>query len=333
MNLHPGAVDSVLINNTITPNGSNLYKGIVIMAGTITETTTWPVPPAGFCYSMGYQKDITLNDPGAVWTLQPGTIIKGSGSSCIKITSGRFMADGVTFTSSADDTLSNVTGNESNTPEHDQWEGIRFNSGADDGSTITNCIIRYAGAYNNNEHSGISISGSHPTIEGCTFNDNDRYAVYCENLASPTIHNCSFSGHTVAAVENTSTSIIVNATNNWWGANSGPYDPTDAISGPPDYNPFGAGESVSDYVEYRPWLENHPPCCVLPGDANHDGFSDISDLTFFVDFMFVPGSPVPLCMEEFDNDGSCGLDISDLTYFIDWMFRFGPSPVECHMCE
>ncbi|WP_255150259.1 PQQ-binding-like beta-propeller repeat protein [Halorarius halobius] len=38
---------------------------------------------------------------------------------------------------------------------------------------------------------------------------------------------------------------VVDATNNWWGAPSGPYDPAD--------NPNGTGDNVSDGVEYRPW--------------------------------------------------------------------------------
>ena len=37
-------------------------------------------------------------------------------------------------------------------------------------------------------------------------------------------------------------------------------------------------------------------------------------------------------MEEFDNDGNCTLDISDLTYYVDYLFGGGPAPVACHGC-
>jgi len=72
-------------------------------------------------------------------------------------------------------------------------------------------------------------------------------------------------------------------------------------------------------------------CCDLPGDADHNSATDISDLTYYVDYLFA-GGPGPICMEEFDNDGNCSLDISDLTYFVDFMFAGGPPPVACHVC-
>jgi hypothetical protein len=72
-------------------------------------------------------------------------------------------------------------------------------------------------------------------------------------------------------------------------------------------------------------------CCVVPGDGNHDGIVDISDLTYYVEYMFSGGAG-PLCTEEFDVDNNCGLDISDLTYFISFMFSGGPAPAPCHEC-
>ena len=72
-------------------------------------------------------------------------------------------------------------------------------------------------------------------------------------------------------------------------------------------------------------------CCDHPGDADKNGSVDISDLTFFVDFMFA-GGDAPVCIEEFDNDGNCNQDISDLTYFVDYLFGGGPAPADCHLC-
>ena len=72
-------------------------------------------------------------------------------------------------------------------------------------------------------------------------------------------------------------------------------------------------------------------CCNSPGDSNNDADVDISDLTYFVAYMFT-GGPAPVCEEEFDIDGNCTLGISDLTYFVDYMFNSGPNPVDCHIC-
>ncbi len=72
-------------------------------------------------------------------------------------------------------------------------------------------------------------------------------------------------------------------------------------------------------------------CCDTPGDADNNQTVDISDLTFYVTYMFGTG-PAPDCLEEADNDGNCTLDISDLTYFVDYLFGGGPPPVDCHRC-
>ena len=42
--------------------------------------------------------------------------------------------------------------------------------------------------------------------------------------------------------------IIIDAEYNWWGDATGPYHP--------DTNPGGLGDSVSDYVDFVPWLQN-----------------------------------------------------------------------------
>ena len=73
-----------------------------------------------------------------------------------------------------------------------------------------------------------------------------------------------------------------------------------------------------------------PSCCDLAGDANNDSTVGISDITFFVDYMFNNGPPPP-CMEEFDNNNDCTLGISDLTFFVDYMFNQGVAP-NCFIC-
>ena len=91
------------------------------------------------------------------------------------------------------------------------------------------------------------------------------------------------------------------------------------------YNPDQTdsdGDGVGDACE---------SCCDTPGDADNNGSVDISDLTYFVDYMFA-GEDGPVCMEEFDNDGNCSLDISDLTYYVDYLFGGGAVPVDCHVC-
>ncbi len=55
---------------------------------------------------------------------------------------------------------------------------------------------------------------------------------------------------------------------------------------------------------------------------------DISDLVYFVAFMF-QGGTVPSCPEEADVDASGAIDISDLVYLVSYMFQSGPLPASC----
>ncbi|HSG98685.1 MAG TPA: PKD domain-containing protein, partial [candidate division Zixibacteria bacterium] len=67
-------------------------------------------------------------------------------------------------------------------------------------------------------------------------------------------------------------------------------------------------------------------CCATPGDANHDGKFNISDVTFDINWIFT-GAVAPPCQDEADADGSNAFNISDVTYGITRIFSGGPAPV------
>ena len=104
------------------------------------------------------------------------------------------------------------------------------------------------------------------------------------------------------------------------------------IESSPDIEPLGLGKYGIAWVgtsatEYRPYY-NQVSCCELRGDVDHSGAWDISDLTYFVDYLF-GGGPAAPCEDESDIDYSGGIDISDLTYFVAFLFGGGPSPGDC----
>ncbi len=71
-------------------------------------------------------------------------------------------------------------------------------------------------------------------------------------------------------------------------------------------------------------------CCVIRGNINHDpeGRLDISDLVYFVSFMFGLGPPPP-CPGEADINANGLIEIGDLVSLVDYMFNAGPAPVPC----
>ncbi len=90
--------------------------------------------------------------------------------------------------------------------------------------------------------------GCQSIIENCNISDNDGDGIYCHYGGSPMIQQCNIFDNAGYGVCNVATSIAVDAESNWWGDPSGPYHPT--------LNPGGLGGSVSDYVDFNPWLYN-----------------------------------------------------------------------------
>ena len=84
-------------------------------------------------------------------------------------------------------------------------------------------------------------------------------------------------------------------------------------------------EDILDYF-YEYLIHGWSPC-ILPGDINYSGGVDISDLTYYVDYMF-SGGPPPVWFELGDVNADCELNISDLTYFVAYLFAGGAEP-EC----
>ncbi len=97
------------------------------------------------------------------------------------------------------------------------------------------------------------------------------------------------------------------------------------VVGPPDrsVSPIWNGPYCFDVVE----------CCIgIRGNVDGDNqeLINVSDLTYFIEFLFRDGSE-PGCFDEADviTASGDGLNISDLTFLIDYLFRGGPPPPQC----
>ena len=89
-----------------------------------------------------------------------------------------------------------------------------------------------------------------PQVSGNSLLGNTRAGIYVSNLyyyspgnANPTIVDNKFIDNGWGVYN--ATAQTVTAINNWWGAASGPFNPT--------LNPAGAGDPVSDRVDFIPW--------------------------------------------------------------------------------
>ena len=87
-------------------------------------------------------------------------------------------------------------------------------------------------------------------IDSCTISANSSDGIsigYAELTDSIAVHYCNIFDNIGYGIRNESSlNPLVNAENNWWGDASGPYHPS--------LNPGGLGDTVSDYVDFEPWL-------------------------------------------------------------------------------
>jgi hypothetical protein len=98
---------------------------------------------------------------------------------------------------------------------------------------------------------GVVLQYSSAIVDSCIIEYNSLHGIYCELIwyypAYPLINYnqiCDNAGYGVFNYD----SVWVNGENNWWGDATGPYHPT--------ANPSGLGDTVSDYVDFDPWLTN-----------------------------------------------------------------------------
>lgn len=127
-------------------------------------------------------------------------------------------------------------------------------------NTISNC--RGVASTDGSTSAGISATtyfagGTEATITGNTLHNNTTGISVGYDSTDTTVvtaHNNKIYNNSDTGISTTSNTVVVNATSNWWGNASGPYD-NKVLPGTPNYNnPSGTGNSVTSYVDYKPWF-------------------------------------------------------------------------------
>jgi len=107
------------------------------------------------------------------------------------------------------------------------------------------------------------------------------------------------------------------------------------FQGGPPPNPPAAGDvngdcfiGLSDLI----WLINYlyrfgppPQIRCLPGDFNYDGYVDLLDPPYFIEYMAY-GGPPPTSMRSTDVNADCFINVVDLVYEIKYLLRGGAAP-------
>ncbi len=143
-------------NITFAANGS---KGIRILEGTLSSNASLAERNVAGINNIAYIIDNLTVGPSAVFTIQPGVVIKLSNYYAGIQVKGAIVADGtatqpIVFTSIADDSYGGDTNNDGTTsaPGKGNWSTVDFvASSLDSLNAMRHCILRYGGGniYNN----------------------------------------------------------------------------------------------------------------------------------------------------------------------------------------
>jgi hypothetical protein len=215
------------------------------LSGNVSGALTLPL--AGMPYVV--DPTVTVNS-GATLTLPPGQVVKFRGASSQLLVNGTLQSQGTVqnpvFLTSFKDDVGGSTSNDGNATvaAANDWAGVQVTAGGTLNLAYT--TLQYAGA---GGQAGINNNGGLVTVANSTLRANGTYGLY-QAAGSTSIHNSNIVGHTLYGVYNAVTTVVLDATNNWWGDASGPA-------------PFGAGNGINSsgcpqscvyYVNAKPWL-------------------------------------------------------------------------------
>jgi parallel beta-helix repeat protein len=214
----------------------------------------------------------------SILTIKPGLVLKFfplTGMTVKKglVAVGNTQPDSViVFTDLRDDFYGNDTNSDSTLTSptgysgapyywYPGWYGINFtNETLAPDCILRNVIIRYAGIYNSG--AAITTTSASPTITYSSFNNNYS-AVIANGSSNPVINYCDIAQNNTNGwgVNNVGGAFTIDATNNWWGNNTGPTNAS---------NPGGTGQKVSTMVNFMPFL-NSGAMNPLAGDVSLNG--------------------------------------------------------------
>ncbi len=223
----------------------------------------------------------------SILTLSPGLIIKFFPGCGLDINKGLMAIGGsspdstIVLTDLRDDYYggdSNADSNASNPYNYyPGWNGITFEGQSlPTDCNLSYCVIRYAGI--GNSGSAITTNNASPTITH-TLLSNDYNGLTANGTSNPIINFSDIYQDQNLGVNNVNKSFVINATNNWWGDNSGPKNAT--------LNPAGTGQAVSDGVNFNPWLGSGASNPIM-GDVSLNGLVQAYDASLILKYVVNP---------------------------------------------
>ncbi|MEQ8577537.1 MAG: NosD domain-containing protein [Balneola sp.] len=266
----PLLISLVSYPQTVSGNemSGSTYKAIGVRTETLVQDITLEKRDFGGKVGIPYFFTGTYTvGTGAVLTIAPGVVNKFNNSRQLNVQKGLIAEGGSTpdsmivFTSIYDDFYGGDTNADSNAtnPQPGNWLGIKYEGTSLPGvSSLDHTIIKHARG--GSSYAGVLADNSSPTITNSIIAENDR-GIMVYGSGNPSVTNSDISGNTEYGIFNRDKTFTIDATNNWWGNNSGPTHTT---------NPTGTGDEVSDGVDFGAFTGSGASNPIL-GDVSLNG--------------------------------------------------------------
>ena len=182
------------ISNEVT--GRLLTAGLgTEVCGRIDSATTWALVDSPFIVTCNIEvwddsSPFERGPGGASLTIEPGVVVRfepGTG-----MTVGSSNADVGTLFASGTPTQPIVFTANKTFPARGDWEGLRFNAGADDGSTLQYLAIEYGGS--GTDGAGLTLADASPLISHVTVRESANYGIDIEAAGAPHLDSVTVSG-------------------------------------------------------------------------------------------------------------------------------------------
>lgn len=294
--------------------GGTTWKGIGVQTETLVQDVTLPRRNFGGKTGIPYvfTGDYTIGT-GAVLTIDPGVIIKMDGYyNRIRVQKGLIAKGGaspdsfIIFTDINDDFYGGDTNADSSASLPGSWGGIYYEGTSLDGSSVLDHVVLKDVKYST--YAAVYADNSSPTITHSSIFDNE-YGVRIKGSGNPVLTHNDIYNNTSYGVFNQDKTFEVDATNNWWGNDSGP-----THSG----NIGGTGDVVSDGVNYNPFVGGGASNPIL-GDVSLNGKVQSYDASILLRSVALIDSLTDIQKVVADVSGNGDVSAMDASYVLQYV--------------
>lgn len=246
------------------------WQAIGVRSETLVQDVTLPkrefAGRAGIPYYMSGNYTVGT---GAILSIDPGVIMKFENSSRLEVQKG-LIAEGanhpdslIIFTHITDDFYggdTNADSSETIDYYYGYWYGIKFTGTSLPQESIIDYAVIKKANYNGDNYPAILADNASPTVTNSSIMNN-AYGVVVFGSGNPVINNNDIYNNSQYGVYNRDKTFTIDATNNWWGSDTGPTHTA---------NSGGIGDKVTDGVNYTPYKGGGAASPVL-GDVSLNG--------------------------------------------------------------